>query len=235
MTDQSSDLSGKAVVITGGSRGIGFASARAFLERGARVAFCGLDEARLRAAERALGELGEVAAWRADVGNYADVASFIGNALAWADRIDVLVNNAGQVWRGDFAAQTEPDIDRVIDVNVKGVMYATHALLPYFLSRRQGTIVNLASGAGLVGLPGVATYCASKFAVVGFTQSLAAEASGYGVSVYAVCPGQVATDMQVEYSGARVGMPPERVADAIVALAGPEAPIAPGECLTLSW
>lgn len=86
------------------------------------------------------------------------------------------------------------------------------------LKEGRGLIINVSSGAGLTGFPQIVTYSATKFAVVGFTEALALELHGTGVQVYGLCPGRVATDMQVQYSGARVGMPPERVAEAILQL-----------------
>ena len=150
----------------------------------------------------------------------------------WGD-IDVLVNNAGRLWSGPFAAQPPETIDRVLDSNIKGVLYMAHAVLPGMLARGAGVIVNVASGAGLAGYAELASYCASKFAVVGFTESLAQEVSARGVRVYAVCPGAVDTDMQQQYSGTRLGMAPARVAEKILALAGPRAPIRPGGCLEI--
>ena len=102
------------------------------------------------------------------------------------------------------------------------------------LARGSGVIINIASGAGLTGFAELASYCASKFAVVGFTESLAQEVAAQGIRVYAVCPGRVDTDMQREYSGRRMGMPPERVAEKILALAGPRPPIRSGRCLEIA-
>jgi 3-oxoacyl-[acyl-carrier protein] reductase len=92
-------------------------------------------------------------------------------------------------------------------------------------------VINLSSGAGHSGIPGLAGYCASKFAVNGFTEALAGEVGDAGVGVYAVCPGRVATDMQEVVSGRRQGLPPERIAEAVMALLGPRPPIRPGQCL----
>jgi 3-oxoacyl-[acyl-carrier protein] reductase len=132
--------------------------------------------------------------------------------------------------------QRDPEFsDQVVVITggSRGIGFATARRFLERGAQKQGTIINVSSGAGLSGHPEIATYCTSKFALVGFTESLALEVGTAGIRVYAVCPGRVATDMQVQYSGRRVGMPPERVADAILDLAGHHPPIAPGRCLTI--
>jgi 3-oxoacyl-[acyl-carrier protein] reductase len=228
-----SPLEPRTVLITGGSRGIGYATAEAFVAAGARVAICAQDPARLEQAARALARRGEVLARAADVRSYKAMHMLVQEVLERWGRIDVLVNNAGRAWAGMFAMQAPEGIEADLDVNVKGVLLGTRAVLPHMLERASGIIVNLSSGAGQVGFAGLATYCASKFAVLGFTEALAREVGPAGVRVYAVCPGRVATDMQVQVSGRRIGVPPARVAAAIVKLAGPNPPIAPGGCVEI--
>lgn len=219
--------------MTGGSRGIGYATARALLEAQARVALCARDRGRLDHALAALRPLGEVLGLVADVRAPAQCRDLVDKTARALGSIDGLVNNAGVTWVGPFAAQDHADIDTVIDVNLEGLMHMTRAVLPGMLGRGAGTIVNVASGAGLSGFPRLVGYSAAKFGVVGFTEALDQEVGAQGVRVYAVCPGKVATDMQVLYSGARVGMAPERVAAAIVSLLGPRPPVRTGRCLTL--
>lgn len=228
------DCAGKTVVITGAARGIGFATAQAFLSAGARVAICSRDPGSLQRAEAKLRPLGELFALPADVRDCAAVQRFVQQALARFHAIDVLVNNAGVVWSGDFATGDAAGMDEVIDVNVKGVMYVTREVLPGMLARGRGVIVNVSSGAGLTGFAGLVSYCTSKFAVVGFTESLDAEVRERGVRVYALCPGRVATDMQAQYSGHRIGLAPEVVAERIVRLAGEHPGARSGGCVTLS-
>lgn len=224
-------LAGKVVLITGGSRGIGYATARAFLETGARVALVSLHPRRLAAAAARMQAPGKVMAHPADVRRHTEAQGAVAAVLARYGAIDVLVNNAGVAWAGDFVEQDIASIDAAIDVNLKGVLYMTHAALPHMLRRGQGVVINVASGAGRTGFAGLASYCASKFGVVGFTESVAGEVRSGGVRVYAVCPGAVATDMQREVSGAGVGMAPERVAARILALAGPHPPVDVGGCV----
>ncbi len=177
--------------------------------------------------------LGALEAIHADVSRYNDVKAFVEKAYKRFHSVDVLVNNAGVAWSGDYVDESREGIDNLIDVNVKGVLYAAHLALPYMLRAQRGVMINVSSGAGLTGFAGLVTYCASKFAVVGFTESLALEVEAQGIRIYAVCPGRVATDMQESVSGRRVGMRPERVAKAIASLAGPGPPIKTGRCLEL--
>jgi 3-oxoacyl-[acyl-carrier protein] reductase len=228
------EVSEQVVLITGGTRGIGYATAQAFLEAGARVAICGLNLERLEQAADELRTLGEVHAQGVDVAHYDAFSAFVAQLIERHGRLDVLVNNAGLAWAGEFVQQDPAAIGRHVDVNVKGVLYGAHAVLPPMLARGSGTIVNLASGAGRHGFASLATYCATKFAVVGFTEAVAQEVASGGVRVFAVCPGRVATDMQEEVFGRRTGVPPDHVAQAILSLAGPHPPIAPGQCLEVS-
>jgi 3-oxoacyl-[acyl-carrier protein] reductase len=219
------------VFITGGSRGIGYATARAFLARGARVAICGHDAARLVSAQRQLARHGEVLAVTADVRDPYALASGIDTIGAQLGPVDVLVNNAGVLWSGRFAGQDFASMAAVIDTNVKGVLHATRAVLPQMLARGRGVIINVASGAGLSGFAGLAAYCASKFAVVGFTESLDLEVRERGIRVYAICPGSVQTDKLRQYSAAARGMAPEFLAERIVSLAAAGARAPTGTCI----
>jgi 3-oxoacyl-[acyl-carrier protein] reductase len=204
-----------------------------FLRKGASVGICAKNPDKLAEAERLLREDGEVEAMSVDVRDMEQVQRFVNKVLERFGRIDVLVNNAGRVWVGDFADQTPTSIDEVIDVNVKGVMYVTHAVLPTLLHQKSGVIVNVSSGAGLSGRAGAVSYSTSKFGVVGFTESLGDELREHGIRVHAVCPGRVATDMQVEYSGKKMGMPPEKVAAEILRLAGRRPPVETGKYVVL--
>jgi len=227
------DINEKTVVITGGSRGIGCATARAFLAQGARVAVCALSVDRLRDAEQQLQTLGAVLAQPADVRDPKQVEAFVQAVRVRFGPVDVLVNNAGAAWSGEFVQEDYDSIDRVIDTNVKGVMIATRIVLPQMLARGAGVIINIASGAGLAGFAGLVSYCTSKYGVVGFTEALDLEVRDQGIRIYALCPGRVATDMQQAYSGHRAGMPPEEVAARIVELAGPHPRARTGTCVTL--
>jgi len=233
MTQDTLAFAGKTILVSGGSRGIGYATAAAFLDAGANVAICGIDAAHLREAAETLADRGAVAVTQADVSRYADVQRWVEETAARFGGIDVVVANAGRLIRGNVAALAVAEMDRVLDTNIKGVVYLCRAALPYLLRQRGGVIVNVSSGLGKQGLGGVAAYCASKFAVLGFTESLAQEVADDGVRVYAICPGMVATDMQIQHSGRKMGLPPERLAENILRLAGTAAPIPVGECLAV--
>jgi 3-oxoacyl-[acyl-carrier protein] reductase len=225
------NFSGQVVLITGGSRGIGYATAEAFLKQGARVAICATDKDRLRNALDQLEAHGDVAGWPTDVSDYSAVTKLVELTLERFGRIDVLVNNAARLAVGNFAEQDQAKIDEVINVNIKGTLYATHAVLPHMLKRGSGCVINISSLLGTFGMARVAPYCASKFALVGFTQALNHEVKDAGVRVYGMTLSMSATDMQVQFSGYRQGMPPEIVAEEILLLAGPNPPIETGTCL----
>lgn len=229
--DNRQDFTGQVVLITGGSRGIGYATAEAFLRQGAQVAICAQDKDRLTGALEQLAKLGDVAGWPTDVADYDAVEELIRLTLARFGRIDVLVNNAARLAVGDFAEQDRAAIDQIIDVNVKGTLYATRSVLPHMLERGSGCIINISSSLGTFGMARVAPYCASKFAVVGFTEALDHEVKDAGIRVYGMTLSMSATDMQVQFSGYRQGMPPEIVAEEILLLAGPNPPIETGACL----
>lgn len=223
----------RVVLVTGGARGIGFATVQAFLDQGARVAFCARHEAHVQRAleqcaggERAFGGV-------ADVADADQVRHFVQATARALGPIDVLVNNAGILHHGPFAQETYDNMARLIDVNLKGLAFVTRAVLPAMLERGAGAVINVSSGVGLYAAGGLAIYSATKFGVVGFTQALDQEVGSAGVKVYAVCPGRVATDMQVQYSGARIGIPPERVAARIVQLAGPHPRAETGSCVEI--
>ena len=229
--NEARSFTGETVLISGGSRGIGLATARAFLDAGARVAICARDKERLERVGAELFHRGELLTAAVDLRDSGAVTDFVTRARDQLGEISILVNNAGVLHPGPFAERSFRSMDEEIDINLKGLLYLTGSVLPYMTARRRGTIVNISSGAALRAIPGFATYSATKFAVNGFTQALADEVGGEGVRVYGICPGRVATEMQLAFSGEIGGMPPERIAEQVLRLAGNHPPIAPGECL----
>lgn len=184
-------FTGKRVLVTGGSRGIGLAAARAFLAAGARVAVNGRTEESARAAVAALGH--NAIAAPGDVARAGDCREVVSKAVEVLGGLDVLVNCAGIARGGPVESVTEALWDSTLDINLKGTFFCTQAALPH-LRTAKGNVVNLASDAGLIGEVGLAVYCASKGGVVNLTRALALELAP-DVRVNCVCPGYVDTDM----------------------------------------
>lgn len=205
-------LHGAAVAITGAARGIGYATARAFIDNGARVFIGDLDADLAKSAADELGCAG--------MGLDVRSRESWGDFLAGVDsELQVLVNNAGIMPAGRFVDESDAVTDSIIDVNLNGVLRGTKLVLPGMLKRGSGHIVNVASYLGEVPAAGLATYCASKHAVVGFSEALRDELAGTGVTVTTVLPSAVRTDL---VSGVKLGgllptVDPEDIAEAIVA------------------
>ena len=184
------EMRDQVVVITGATRGIGRAVAQAMADRGARVGLIARTDAELAAAADEVG--GAYAA--ADVGDREAVAGALASLEAALGPPDVFVANAGIGAYGPFVDIDPDDIDRLVRVNVLGVLHPVRAVVPGMVARRRGHIVTIGSIAGRIGAPFEALYSATKFAVVGFTEALAVELSPYGVGVSMVNPGPVDTD-----------------------------------------
>lgn len=189
-------LAEKAAIVTGSTRGIGRAIAEQLAAEGAKVAICGRKLADAEAVVHAIEQAGGVAApYQCDVTSSGDVQRLVANVLKDFGRIDILVNNAGITRDTLLLRMSEEDWDLVMDVNVKGMYRFAKAVLRPMLKQRAGRIVNVASVVGLSGNAGQANYAAAKAAVVGFTKSLAREVAPRGITVNALAPGYIETDM----------------------------------------
>ncbi len=186
-------LAGSVVAITGGARGIGRATASALIAQGARVAI-GDIEAGL--AEQTAGELGAGTIGLAlDVTDRASFASFLDQVEDRLGPLDVLINNAGIMPIGPFVEETDATAQRMIDINLVGLIYGSKLALERFLPRHRGHLVQIASAAGKMGFPGGATYCATKHAVVGLSEAIRAELRDTGVEISVVMPVVVNTEL----------------------------------------
>jgi 3-dehydrosphinganine reductase len=190
------DLTGKTVVVTGGSSGIGLATADAFAQRGAHVAIIARDEARLAAAQQAIearSKGGIVLAVTADVADRDAIFSAIGRVREELGTPDVLVNCAGVFTPGDFATMDADVFREHMDIDVLGLIWATKAVVPGMIERGRGHVVNVSSVAGFIGVFGYTAYSTAKFAVMGFSEALRQEMKPLGIKVSVVCPPDVDT------------------------------------------
>lgn len=183
-------LAGKVAVVTGASRGIGAAVAKALAAEGVKLGLAS------RSGD-ALG-LDEAVGIRCDVSKADQVDAAVAATVERFGRLDILVANAGVGAYGPFGELAPEHLEEMIDVNLKGTIYAVRAALPHLLESGEADIVTLASEAGRRGFPGEAVYCASKFGQVGFTRALDGELRERGVRCTNVCPGGVATDFALD-------------------------------------
>lgn len=188
---------GRVAVVTGGASGIGAAMARAFAARGAKLVLADLDASALAESEAELREGGaEVLGHRADVSDRASVAALADAVFERFGRAHLLCNNAGIATPGEIAKAPHSDWEYTMNVNFWGVVHGLEAFLPRMIEQGEGGhVVNTASMAGLVGMQWLGIYCASKFAVVGLTESLARELRPHGMGASVLCPMMVETNI----------------------------------------
>lgn len=240
-----SQLTNQIAVVTGAGRGIGHAIALTFAAEGADVACVS------RTAENAEKTAQEVRArgrraWAhaVDVSDASAVEAAAEKILADAGRVDILVNNAGVTRDGLLMRMSDADWDTVLDTNLKGAFLFTRAFTRVFVKQRSGRIINVASISGLVGNPGQSNYAASKAGMLGFTKSVARELASRGITVNALAPGFIETDMTAALNEQlrgevlkRIPMghfgQPEDIALAALFLAGPSGRYLTGQVLTV--
>ncbi|HET8578591.1 MAG TPA: 3-oxoacyl-[acyl-carrier-protein] reductase [Methylomirabilota bacterium] len=189
-------LAGRVAIITGGTRGIGLASARLLAEDGASVVVSGRDAGRLDAAVKELEALGVAALGvAADAAKREDCDRLVETAKERFGRIDVLVNNAGMTRDQLLVRMKDDDWDQVLDVNLRGVFLMTRAAGKVMMRQKSGRIINITSTAGAMGNAGQVNYSAAKAGVIGLTKAAARELAHWNILVNAVAPGLIETDM----------------------------------------
>ena len=240
-------LEGKGVLVSGGSRGIGLATAERFLNEGSRVFLCGIEDGEVDAAVKELRDIGSVDGTECDVSREEEVDRLVAEAEAFLGGIDVLVNNAGVAWREPFLEIASERWDRLIAVNLRSQFLVAQRVARAMVERaRGGAIVNMASTNALEGEAGYAHYNASKGAIAMLTRTMAIELGPHGIRVNALCPGKIATRLQADAEDAeytarfereriplgRSGTPAE-VAAAYAFLASDDASFVNGELLVV--
>ncbi|MDS1140340.1 SDR family NAD(P)-dependent oxidoreductase [Pusillimonas sp. SM2304] len=206
-------LAGRHALITGGSRGIGYATAQRLAQLGARVTIMGRDAASLERAGASLSRYGDIGLAAGDVARPEAVQQAFAQAKAALGAIDILVNNAGQAVSQPFARLDAAAWQQMLAVNLTGVFHCMQAALPDMRENGWGRIVNVASTAGLIGYPYVSAYCAAKHGVIGLTRAVALETARQGITVNAVCPGYTETDIvheAVANISRKTGLAPEQ-------------------------
>lgn len=237
-----SSLKGKIAVITGGTRGIGYAVARLFIERGAQVALCGRSEESASAAAQRLGS--SCIGIGCDVSNPAAVDALIGRVAATWGTVHILVNNAGSTDDGLLIRMKDERLERLIQTNLSSVFYTCRATAAMMMKQRYGRIINIGSVAGLRGNAGQCAYAAAKAGLIGFTKSYAREMASRNITVNLVAPGFIDTEMTASFPEAqrdallsRVPLQrpgtAEEVAAAVAFLASDEAAYITGATLTV--
>ena len=242
------DFTDKRVLVTGSSRGIGFDNARAFLEAGARVAINGKTKESVNAAVDKLGAGERLVRAPGDIGTVSGCESVVKTAIDAFGGLDVLVNSAGIGAGRPIEDSDEAMWDAHVDVNLKGTFFCCRAALSE-LRKSNGNIVNIASDAGLMGVPGITVYCASKGGVVNMTRAMALEIAP-DVRVNSVCPGYVDTDMirrsinkrkdpaaaeqkMIDYAPLKRIATPEEISQAVLYLASSDARFVTGAALAI--
>jgi len=240
------DLSGKAALVTGGSRGIGRAISLALAAQGASVAvnYASNAQAAAEAVQQIASCGGKAVAVQGDVAQAADAKRLIDETIAAFGALHILVNNAGLTQDELLLRMSEEQWDRVLDVDLRGAFLCTKAALRPMIRQRWGRIINIASVAGLVGNAGQANYAAAKAGLIGFTKSVAKEVASRNVTANAIAPGLVRTEMTADLTEAQqqavIGFvplgrwaTPEEIAPAAVFLASEESGYVTGSVLAV--
>jgi len=236
------DLTGKTVLITGASRGIGAATARIFAKAGANLALLARDAAALRALVADIGP--RAIALPCDISDHASVQSAVDTCTGTFGTLDIVIGNAGVIEPISHLADCDPDDwGRVIDVNLKGVFYGMRAAMPVMQAQGSGTIITISSGAAHHALEGWSHYCASKAGAAMLTACADKEGREHGLRIMGLSPGTVATEMQVQIKASGVNpvseldwsdhIPPDWPARALLWMCSPDADAYLGQEISL--
>src|SRR5574341_466419 len=211
-------------LVTGSGRGIGKETAVLLAAKGLNVIVCSRTQTEIDNVLREIKSLegGNAMGKRCDMSIASDVNNLIEEVLNKYGRIDVLINNAGISYVKKLIDTTEEEWDSTLDINLKGSFLFCKAIVPHMIQHNYGVIINVSSGAGKVGLEDISAYCASKFGMIGLTESLAREVANYNIRAMTICPGEVATKMQEDIDAQYYELnkhkmlPPSKVAEKIV-------------------
>ncbi len=188
-------LKGKIAIITGGAAGIGFATARVFLQEGASVAICDINAERTNNAVEELSQLGIIRGFSVDISKKEQIQTMVDAVIAEFGGIDILVNNAGITQDAQFFKMTEEQFDNVININLKGTYLFSKSVIPFMMEKKYGKIIHLSSVSAFNGNFGQTNYAATKAAIMGMTRVMGKELGKYGINVNAIAPGSIMTDM----------------------------------------
>jgi len=238
-------LKGKVAIVTGSGRGIGKAIALKLASAGADVVIIDINEGDAVSTSETIAGMGRKSkAYTMDVTNFAQVSETIQKVFADFGKADILINNAGITRDKSIFLMQKEEWDSVIGVNLTGYFNVTRQVITYFLKNKTGNVVNVASVSGLVGLAGQTNYCASKAGVIGFTRALAKESARTGVTVNAIAPGYIETEMirkmpEKQLEEIKKGIPMRRfgtvdeVADLVLFLVSGKAQYITGQVFTI--
>ena len=216
----------RTALVTGSTRGIGKETTLLLLKKGLNVIISSrsqdsVDNVIEEILDKFPSKKENILGLKCDVSKHSEVKTLVDVSVKRFGKIDVLVNNAGIVYFKSIMDTTEEEWDKTIDTNLKGVFLFTKEVLPYMIENKSGVIINVSSGAGKSGYPNLSAYCASKFGVIGLTESVAKEVTDYNVKIMAICPGRVDTKMikdivKVGYNASNRNLiKPEEVANKI--------------------
>jgi len=207
-------IKGEVALITGGGRGMGRGIANSFAKNGADVAIIGRDPDALKSTKKEIESLGVRCFYRAtDVTLESQVMSAVKDIMGEFGRIDFLINNAGTYLVKSVIDTTMNDWDNIVDTNLKGTFLCTREVLNHMINVKKGTIINIASVGGRIGLSNKAAYCASKFGVVGFSKALAKEVKKHRIRVHIIYPYYVDSDKSLEFSEPDKSLKVNRIED----------------------